>query len=206
MIMKKRVYFDKYEDMRFISHLDLIRFLERLFKKTNLPIKYSNGFHPRPKMSFGNPISLGTEAFGEIMDIELEEELSDAEVLKRLNSAQVLGFRVQEVETLEGKGNIVEEYPYTRYSVEGSSSVVDRLEALLQQDEIIEIREKKGKTVTRELKQRIVSWKRTGDCITLSSINISPNAYLELAKITQQEVRIKRLGYEKAEDKGEGLC
>ena len=204
--MKKRVYFDKYEDMRFISHLDLIRFLERLFKKTNLPIKYSNGFHPRPKMSFGNPISLGTEAFGEIMDIELEEELSDAEVLKRLNSAQVLGFRVQEVETLEGKGNIVEEYPYTRYSVEGSSSVVDRLEALLQQDEIIEIREKKGKTVTRELKQRIVSWKRTGDCITLSSINISPNAYLELAKITQQEVRIKRLGYEKAEDKGEGLC
>lgn len=204
--MKKRVYFDKYEDMRFISHLDLIRFLERLFKKTNLPIKYSNGFHPRPKMSFGNPISLGTEAFGEIMDIELEEELSDVEVLKRLNSAQVLGFRVQEVETLEGKGNIVEEYPYTRYSVEGSSSVVDRLEALLQQDEIIEIREKKGKTVTRELKQRIVSWKRTGDCITLSSINISPNAYLELAKITQQEVRIKRLGYEKAEDKGEGLC
>lgn len=204
--MKKRVYFDKYEDMRFISHLDLIRFLERLFKKTNLPIKYSNGFHPRPKMSFGNPISLGTEAFGEIMDIELEEDLSNAEVLKRLNSAQVLGFRVQEVENLEEKGNIVEEYPYTRYSVEGSCSVVDRLEALLQQEEIIEVREKKGKTVTRELKQRIVSWERTENCITLSSINISPNAYLELANIKQQEVRIKRLGYEKAEDKGEGLC
>ena len=204
--MKKRVYFDKYEDMRFISHLDLIRFLERLFKKTNLPIKYSNGFHPRPKMSFGNPISLGTEAFGEIMDIELEEDLSNAEVLRRLNSAQVLGFRVQEVENLEGKGNIAEEYPYTRYSVEGSCSVVDRLEALLQQEEIIEVREKKGKTVTRELKQRIVSWKRTENCITLSRINISPNAYLELANIRQQEVRIKRLGYEKAEDKGEGLC
>lgn len=204
--MKKRVYFDKYEDMRFISHLDLIRFLERLFKKTNLPIKYSNGFHPRPKMSFGNPISLGTEAFGEIMDIELEEDLSNAEVLRRLNSAQVLGFRVQEVENLEGKGNIAEEYPYTRYSVEGSCSVVDRLEALLQQEEIIEVREKKGKTVTRELKQRIVSWKRKENCITLSSINISPNAYLELANIRQQEVRIKRLGYEKAEDKGEGLC
>lgn len=204
--MKKRVYFDKYDNMRFISHLDLIRFLERLFQKTNLPIKYSNGFHPRPKMSFGNPISLGTEAFGEIMDIELEEDLSNAEVLRRLNSAQVLGFQVQKVESLEGKGNIVEEYPYTRYSVEGSCSVIDRLEELLQQEEIIEVREKKGKIVTRELKERIVSWERKENCITLTSINISPNAYLELAKITQQEVRIKRLGYEKAEDKGEELC
>ena len=66
--------------------------------------------------------------------------------------------------------------------------------------------EKKGKIVTRELKERIVSWERKENGITLTSINISPNAYLELAKITQQEVRIKRLGYEKAEDKGEELC
>src|SRR3712207_7767328 len=78
-------------------------------------------------------------------------------------------------------------YPYTRYSVEGSCSVVDRLEALLQQDQIIEVREKKGKTVTRELKQRIVSWKRTENCITLSSINISPNAYLELSDIRDRK-------------------
>src|SRR3712207_8048760 len=91
-------------------------------------------------------------------------------------------------------------FPYTTLF----RSVVDRLEALLQQDQIIEVREKKGKTVTRELKQRIVSWKRTENCITLSSINISPNAYLELSDIRQQEVRIKRLGYEKAKDKGEG--
>src|SRR3712207_4419957 len=126
--MKKRIYFDKYGDMRFISHLDLLRFLERLFRKVNLPIKYSNGFHPRPKMSFGNPISLGTEAFLEPMDIELEEALSDAEVLKRLNSVEILGFYVQKVEELQEKGNIAEEYPYIKYSVEGSGSCMDRLE------------------------------------------------------------------------------
>ena len=90
--------------------------------------------------------------------------------------------------------------------MEGSCSVIDRLEELLQQEEIVEVREKKGKIVTRELKERIVSWERKENGITLTSINISPNAYLELAKITQQEVRIKRLGYEKAEDKGEELC
>lgn len=205
-MMKKRVYFDKYADMRFISHLDLLRFLERLFKKVNLPIKYSNGFHPRPKMSFGNPISLGTEAFGEIMDIELEEDLSNAEVLMRLNSAEILGFQVQKIEELEGKGNIAEEYPYIKYSVEGSSSCIERLESLLSQEEILEVKEKKGKTVTRELKERIVFYLREGNKIEMLTKNISPNSYLELAGISQQEVRIQRLGYEKRKDEGEELC
>ncbi|WP_294658840.1 TIGR03936 family radical SAM-associated protein, partial [uncultured Fusobacterium sp.] len=49
--MKKRVYFDKYGEMKFISHLDLLRFFERLFNKAEIPVKYSEGFHPRPKMS-----------------------------------------------------------------------------------------------------------------------------------------------------------
>lgn len=206
VMMKKRIYFDKYEDMRFISHLDLLRFLERLFKKVNLPIKYSNGFHPRPKMSFGNPISLGTEAFGEIMDLELEEDLSNAEVFERLNSTEILGFRVQKVEELEGKGNIAEEYPYIKYSVEGSSSSIDTLEKLLSQEEIIETKEKKGKIVTRELKERVVFHQRLGNKMEMLTKNISPNSYLELVGISQQEVRIQRLGYEKIEDKGEELC
>lgn len=203
--MKKRVFFDKYEEMRFISHLDLLRFLERLFQKVNLPIKYSNGFHPRPKMSFGNPISLGTEAFGEIMDIELEEELSVEEVLKRLNSTEILGFHVTRVEDLSEKGNITEEYPYTLYLVKSSEITLDKLGELLAQESILETKIKKGKEVTRELKERIVSWERTENGIQLCTINISPNAYLELLGIRQQEVRIQRLGYQRG-NKGEELC
>ncbi|MGL6132505.1 MAG: TIGR03936 family radical SAM-associated protein, partial [Fusobacteriaceae bacterium] len=55
--MKKRIYFNKIEEMKFISHLDLLRFFERVIIKSGIPIKYSQGFHPRPKLSFGNPIS-----------------------------------------------------------------------------------------------------------------------------------------------------
>lgn len=202
--MKKRIYFDKYGDMRFISHLDLLRFLERLFKKVNLPIKYSNGFHPRPKMSFGNPISLGTESFGEIMDIELEEQRSDDDLLKQLNSVEILGFRVQKVEGLESKGNITEEFPYIKYSVEASTETIDSFELLLLQESILETKEKKGKQVTRELKNRLVFYKRKGDVIEMLTENIAPNSYLAIAKISLKDVRIRRLGYQK--NKGEELC
>lgn len=128
VMMKKRIYFDKDGDIRFISHLDLLCFLERFFKKVNLPIKYSNGFHPRPEISFGNPISLETEAYGEIMDIELEEKLSNAEVLLCLNSTEILGFKVQRLEELKGKGNIAEEY---KCSIEGSGSCIHRFRSFV---------------------------------------------------------------------------
>ncbi|MGL5088680.1 MAG: TIGR03936 family radical SAM-associated protein, partial [Cetobacterium sp.] len=108
--MKKRIFFDKYEEMRFISHLDMLRFVDRLLKKAHIPMKYTQGFHPRPRISLGNPISLGTEAFNELMDIELLEPMTNEEVLEKINSAAVPGFRVNKVETVEDKISIADIY------------------------------------------------------------------------------------------------
>lgn len=193
--MKKRVYFDKYGEMKFISHLDLLRFFERLFNKAEIPVKYSEGFHPRPKMSFGSPISLGTEAYNEIMDFETDAEISNEEVLKRLNESGVLGFKVHKVEEVPRKSSIMEEFTNMLYEVEGSKEDMDKLEELFSRDEILEVREKKGKTVTRNLKERLKSYSRVGDKISMEIINTSPNSYLEMVGIEQQDVQIKRLGY-----------
>lgn len=193
--MKKRVYFDKCGEMKFISHLDLLRFFERLFNKSDIPVKYSEGFHPRPKMSFGSPISLGTEAYNEIMDFETDSEISNEEVLKRLNENGVLGFKVHKVEEVPRKSSIMEEYTNMLYTVEGDSSDIDKLEELLNRAEILEVREKKGKIVTRNLKERIKSFFRENNVISMEIVNTSPNSYLELAEIEQQAVVIKRLGY-----------
>ena len=81
----------------------LIKIFERLFNKAEIPVKYSEGFHPRPKMSFGSPISLGTEAYNEIMDFETDAEISNEEVVKRLNESAVLGFKVHKVEEVPRK-------------------------------------------------------------------------------------------------------
>lgn len=193
--MKKRVYFDKFGEMKFISHLDLLRFFDRLLKKSQIPVKYSQGFHPRPKMSFGSPVSLGTEAYDELMDFELESPMSNEEVFERLNSSNVMGFRVNKVEEVPRKSSIMEEYTVMIYEIEGSEEDISKLEELLNRDEIIEVKEKKGKTVTRDLKVRIKSFKRDNNKIIMEIINTSPNSYLELVGIEQQNVKIKRCGY-----------
>ena len=193
--MKKRVYFDKYGEMKFISHLDLLRFFERLFNKAEIPVKYSEGFHPRPKMSFGSPISLGTEAYNEIMDFETDAEISNEEVVKRLNESPVLGFKVHKVEEVPRKSSIMEEFANMLYTVEGSQEDMDKLEKLFNRSEILEVREKKGKTVTRNLKERLKTFSREGNKISMEIINTSPNSYLEMVGIEQQNVQIKRLGY-----------
>lgn len=193
--MKKRVYFDKYGEMKFISHLDLLRFFERLFNKAEIPVKYSEGFHPRPKMSFGSPISLGTEAYNEIMDFETDAEISNEEVVKRLNESTVLGFKVNKVEEVPRKSSIMEEFTNMLYTVEGSQEDMDKLEKLFNRNEILEVREKKGKTVTRNLKERLKTFSREGNKISMEIINTSPNSYLEMVGIEQQNVQIKRLGY-----------
>lgn len=193
--MKKRVYFDKYGEMKFISHLDLLRFFERLFNKAEIPVKYSEGFHPRPKMSFGSPISLGTEAYNEIMDFETDVEISNEEVVKRLNESAVLGFKVNKVEEVPRKSSIMEEFTNMLYTVEGSQEDMDKLEKLFNRNEILEVREKKGKIVTRNLKERLKTFSREGNKISMEIINTSPNSYLEMLGIEQQDVQIKRLGY-----------
>lgn len=193
--MKKRVYFDKYGEMKFISHLDLLRFFERLFNKAEIPVKYSEGFHPRPKMSFGSPISLGTEAYNEIMDFETDAEISNEEVVKRLNESPVLGFKVHKVEEVPRKSSIMEEFTNMLYTVEGSQEDMDKLEKLFNRNEVLEVREKKGKTVTRNLKERLKTFSREGNKISMEIINTSPNSYLEMVGIEQQNVQIKRLGY-----------
>lgn len=193
--MKKRVYFDKFGEMKFISHLDLLRFFDRLLKKSQIPVKYSQGFHPRPKMSFGSPISLGTEAYNELMDFELEIPMSNEEVFDRLNSSNVVGFRVNKVEDVIGKASIMEEYTIMVYEIESEEEIIRKLETLLNQEEIVEVKEKKGKVTTRNLKERIKSFRREGNTIEMEIINTSPNSYLDLAGIEQQDVKIKRLGY-----------
>ena len=196
--MKKRIVFDKIRDMKYISHLDTIRFLERLFKKTGITIKHSEGFTPRPKLSFGNPVSLGDETFNELMDAEIISELSNNEILELLNSNSPKGFYFHEIYDVSKKSGIANDFDILIYEIEGNTSNIDSLEKLLNTDEIIEIKEKKGKIKERDLKEKIGYFKRINNKIFLELYNISPKGLFIIAKIDSKSIKVKRMGYKKS--------
>lgn len=193
--MKKRITFDKYDDMRFISHLDLLRFLDRLLKKAHIPMKYSQGFHPRPKISLGNPVSLGTSAYNELVDIEIEDNLTNEEIYKRIKDIKIAGFDIKKVEDIIGKESIVELYTNAIYHIKSKEENINKLYDLLNQDTIIETKEKKGKVVERDLKERVINFKRDNNLLILELVNTSPNPYISLADIDIKDVEIEKKGY-----------
>ena len=92
-----RIVFEKGSEMRFISHLDLMRTWERTLRRSGLPLAYSQGHHPHLKMSFGPPLPLGYRSRSEVFDLEFARPPA-IDLAKRLNAAlpeglQVLGCR-----------------------------------------------------------------------------------------------------------------
>lgn len=194
--MKKRIFFNKCDDMRFISHLDLLRFLERVLIKGEIPVKYSQGFHPRPKISLGNPISLGTESFNEVMDIDLETDMDNELILSKINAMNILGFKILKVEDCLDKVSIVEKFSTAIYKIKGKNEDIDALVKLLSQESIIERKEKKDKIIERDLKEKIKYFAKNSDeQIEIHIFNGSPNVYIEMAGINLTEVDIQKYGY-----------
>jgi len=95
--LKVRIKFEKTDQMRFIGHLDLMRYFQKAMRRADIPIKYSEGFSPHQIMSFGAPLSMGVSGLGEYMDIELKEasHISSKEALERLNAVMCTGMKVK---------------------------------------------------------------------------------------------------------------
>lgn len=75
-VQRYRVVFEKGERVRYISHLDVLRFWERAIRRAELPLAYSQGFTPHPKLAFASPLPLGFIGEAEIMDVTLDEVTS----------------------------------------------------------------------------------------------------------------------------------
>lgn len=194
--MKKRLFFNKYDKMIYISHLDLLRFLTRILRKSDIPVKYSQGFHPRPKVSLGNPISLGTAAYNEPVDVDLLVDMNNEELLEKLNENTVKGFEFTKAIDIDGKTSIVEEYRNMTFIIQGDSSSIKELDEFLQQDEILLTKEKRGKVTTKNLKTRIKEYRldESNEKITLVLENMSPNSFLNLCGIDLSDVKITKYG------------
>jgi len=93
---KVRLRFKKCGESRFISHLELASLFHRAAKRAGLPLCYSEGFHPMPRIIFANALSVGIESLSEIVDMELEGGITPSEVMERLNQTLPQDIKIYE--------------------------------------------------------------------------------------------------------------
>ena len=92
--MKARIKFRKYGIMRFIGHLDVMRYFQKAMRRADIPIAFTGGYSPHMIMSFAQPLGIGVTSDGEYLDIELKEPVASDEAVKRLNQVMVEGMDV----------------------------------------------------------------------------------------------------------------
>lgn len=92
--MKIRIKFAKLGVMKFVGHLDIMRYFQKAMRRAGIDIMYSEGFSPHQKMSFAAPLGVGLTSRGEYFDIEVYTTMSSKEAVRRLNEAMVEDMEV----------------------------------------------------------------------------------------------------------------
>ena len=80
-----RVKFQKIGNLQYVSHLDLVRTMNKIIVRAGLPLWYSEGYNPKPKMVFAAPLSVGTESVTEFMDVRLTDRIEPAVAMECIN-------------------------------------------------------------------------------------------------------------------------
>src|ERR1041385_3015013 len=99
--MRMRITFVKQGPLRYTGHLDLHKLWERALRRAELPLAYSQGFHPQPKMNMAAALPLGFSSRCEVLDMRLEQEIPLEGLPARLNMTLPSGLRVVEVAQVE---------------------------------------------------------------------------------------------------------
>lgn len=159
-----RLRFSKLGKVRFTSHRDTARIWERALRRVDAPVAYTEGFAPRPRLSFGLALSTGHESLGEYLDVDLdldEDQLDLDDLTTRLDPALPVGFTVQGATVVEpGSPSLQEAVTSCTWRLEvigADPGVVGAaVEQLLQRDQLVVTRERKGRDVTEDLRPALL--------------------------------------------------
>lgn len=99
-----RIKFTKGPEVKFISHLDMMRCFERALRRAGLPIGYSSGFNPRPSIAWGTPIQLGIGSICEMADLDMNGWIKPADAMQKLNASLPKGFEILEAKLDDPSG------------------------------------------------------------------------------------------------------
>lgn len=134
-----RVRFYKKGALKYISHLDLVRTMSKIVVRSHLPLWYTEGFNPKPKMVFAAPLSIGTDSEAEFMDLRLLEHVDPGMVRAKLNACMTKEMQIKEAYY---STTPLTELSYLSYEIRISSPMVSRdllarVESALRADTVV---------------------------------------------------------------------
>ena len=158
-----RLRFSKTGQAKYISHLDTNRVFSRALARAKINLWYTQGFNPRPYMSFSLPLSLGVESYCENVDLRILDDLTDEEIKERMNNALPLGIRIVDVyeDFMDCHDIVYSDYVY-KFEFKDNETALKKIVAVLDSDEILA--QKKAKQGRRrilketDIKQFIVKY------------------------------------------------
>ena len=148
--MRIRITFAKQGALRYTGHLDLHKLWERAARRAELPLAYSQGFHPQPKMNIAAALPLGFSSRCEIIDMRLEHEIPLDGLCEKLQGTLPTGIQVSNVESVDEHSPALQtQVASAEYDVHLTESVdgldlKQRIESVMESESII--RERRGKT------------------------------------------------------------
>ena len=186
--MYLRLKFKKEGPVRFIGHLDLMRTMQKTFRRANLPIAYSEGFNPHQIFSFATALAVGVSSEAEYMDLRLTETVPKEVVIAAVNGAAPPGILVVDGVVLQDKepkamaALVAADYRITMNSPVISQSMVNAF--MSRKEAVVKKKNKKGKINDFDLKPGIYTIVLEENILTMklatgSSLNIKPEMVLE---------------------------
>ncbi len=211
------ICYSKQGPVRYIAHLDLMRELERSMRRARLPVAFSEGFNPHPKLSIAAPLPVGTEGLAELAEVEMSRAVELGQMTESLNAVLPDGLKVREVTKMDDTA------PALMAALERAVYIVrldgedlpaplpgDAIEGFLARDSVeIRRRGRDGKEKIRDIRPGIVKVEALPDndglllkmeLKTGSAMNVRPaeavTALLEYAgvKADPADLQITRIG------------
>lgn len=160
--MRMRIRFSKTGKIRWTSHRDVARMWERAFRRIDLPLAYSVGFSPRPKVSFGLALSTGHESVAEYLDLELVGEPDVTSLPERLSAALPDGIDVTAARIIgDRRDSLQHEVTSSVFEITAAGVPLDELQGLvataLAAEEIVITRTRKGQAASDDVRPAILS-------------------------------------------------
>lgn len=148
--MRLRITFAKQGPLRYTGHLDLHRLWERAARRAALPLAYSQGFHPQPKLAIAAALPLGFSSRCEVLDMRLEHEIPLEGLREKLQQTLPTGIQVASIESVDEKLPALQtlvasaEYLVTLTEAMDDAELKRRIDSMMGTESVI--RERRGKT------------------------------------------------------------